>query len=60
MTKKFSPATIPELPRDDMLALTKSLLGVATRRLASGKDVTEENIRIVNHARKTVAKAEGR
>lgn len=56
--KKFSPATIPELPRADILALTKTLLGVATRRLASGQDVTQENIAIVNAARKTVARAE--
>jgi hypothetical protein len=56
--KKFSTATIPQLPRADILALTKTLIGVATHRLASGKDVTQENIRIVNRARKAVANAE--
>jgi hypothetical protein len=58
--KKLSPATIPELPRADILALTKTLLGVATSRLASGQDVTQENFAIVNRARKAVARAERR
>lgn len=60
MTKKLSPATISELPRGDILAITKKLLGVAMRRLASGQDVTQENVAIVNRARRAVAKAEGR
>jgi hypothetical protein len=58
--KKSTPATISKLPRDAILSVTKSLLGVAMRRLASGQDVTQENIAIVNRARKAVAKAEGR
>jgi hypothetical protein len=58
--KKFADTTISELPRPAILALTKMLLGVATRRLASGQDVTQENIAIVNRARKVVNTIESR
>jgi len=59
MTKKLSPETISELPRAAILSLTQKLIGIATHRLATGQDVTQENIATVNRARKAVAKATG-
>lgn len=55
--KKKPDATIAGLPRGDILALTKSLLAVATKRLANGQDVSQENIAAVNRARKAVSRA---
>jgi hypothetical protein len=57
MSKKKPDATIAQLPRGDILALTKALIAVATKRLASGQDVSQENIAAVNRARKAVANA---
>jgi hypothetical protein len=57
MPKKNPDATIAAIPKADILALTKTLLEVATRRLANGQDVSQENIATVNRARKAVSRA---
>ena len=56
MTNKNHDASIAAIPKADILALTKSLLVLAIRRLANGQDVTQENIATVNRARKAVAR----
>lgn len=52
MSKNILDETIASLPRPAILELTRRLVEMATRRLASGQDVTQENIAIVNRARK--------
>lgn len=55
MKTKNQPVTIAKMERPAILALTRKLLDAATHRLASGQDVTQENIKIVNRARKLTA-----
>lgn len=58
MKKEKKPTVdISNLPRPAILELTQKLVGIATRQLASGKDVSQENIAIVNRARKALTKA---
>lgn len=54
MNEKNLDATISELPRATILALTRELVAQAVRRFANGQDVTQENIAIVNRARKAL------
>lgn len=49
--------TIASTAPSAILEMTRTLLDFATRRLASGQDVTQENIAIVNRARKAVKAA---
>lgn len=51
---------LKNMPREAILALADKLLDAAKQRLASGQDVTQENIRITNDARKRIAAAKAK
>lgn len=50
--------TVQNATRADILALTKKLYDIGKKRIASGKDVSQENIAILNRTREAIAKRE--
>lgn len=52
--KIVTPAT-PAPPIADILSLTERLYEIGKRKIASGQDVGQENMQLLNRARKQIA-----